>query len=84
VILTGNAIKYTMQGYIHVMLRSTPELLKIEVDDTGVGIPTEKHKDIFKIYGLVNEKIKKNETGIGFRLCLCKDIVSLMGGQIQV
>lgn len=77
-----NAIKFThTKGEIHVHARHEKGSVAISVKDNGIGIPLEKHSEIF------SSKLKSaagtnKERGIGLGLYLCKELVELQGGKI--
>jgi PAS domain S-box-containing protein len=86
--LLSNAIKFTDEGEISIGVKkskvsgSNIEIL-IFVKDTGHGIPEENLDYIFKAYSQAKEsKIKSKGTGLG--LMICKELVKLMGGKIEV
>jgi CheY-like chemotaxis protein len=92
--LTSNAIKFTENGYVvitaNAIFKTEKEAnLKIQVADTGMGIPVTHLKSIFDEYSQVKSATKKNEerrsiTGTGLGLPICKMLVELQGGRIHV
>ncbi|MCM8539729.1 MAG: ATP-binding protein [Lentisphaeraceae bacterium] len=86
--LIKNSIKFTYKGFIRVKLSLVEEessrlLVRIEVEDSGIGIPKEKLNVIFEKYHQeCSDKMKKQGTGLG--LALCKTLVEIMGGEISV
>ncbi|MCX7992519.1 MAG: response regulator [Fimbriimonadales bacterium] len=86
--LLSNAIKFTDQG--EVVVRVTGEearddkliRLRFEVQDTGIGIASEKQAQIFEPFRQVHRSTprKYNSTGLG--LAICWKLVELMGGQM--
>ncbi|HAN75901.1 MAG TPA: hybrid sensor histidine kinase/response regulator [Planktothrix sp. UBA8407] len=87
--LLGNAIKFTDQGNVIFSIQATfiPETsiyrLHFQIKDTGVGMNTEQLSRIFLPFEQVGET-KKNTEGTGLGLAISKQIVSLMGSQLQV
>ena len=81
VIIIGNAIKYTSIGSIVVQISYKEKYITFQISDTGIGIKGKESK-IFKMYGQINEHNTNKDTGIGFRLALCKDLVEIMKGTI--
>jgi len=80
--LLNNAIKFTPAGgkIVLTAIKQDADCI-ISVKDTGIGIPTDKHGDIFSLkanstYGTENEK------GTGLGLVLCKDYTLLQKGKI--
>lgn len=87
--IVGNANKFTENGLISIVIdldnSSDYEYnLKIEIQDSGVGIPENDLKNIFELYyqGAVSNKI--NDLGVGLGLNLCKEIVELFDGEIKI
>ena len=84
--LIGNAIKYSDDGG-QVKLKLNHKLLErdrlsISIKDNGPGIPKEEHYRIFDRFYQSPHKSQSSGTGIG--LALVKELVQLLGGQIQV
>lgn len=87
--LLNNAIKFTDQGSVILRVRGQQISrlnLKIsfEIIDTGIGIEPESLKKLFDSYVQANETITRNYGGTGLGLAICKNLISLMGGTIQV
>ena len=62
---------------------SASKIIRFQVEDTGKGIPDSKLDYIFAPFSqLIDNTDKKEGTGLG--LTICKDLIQLMGGQIQV
>ncbi len=87
--LVTNAIKFTNQGHILVniqLLRIQPKkvLLKFSVSDTGVGLIPEQIAILFQSFTQVDKTIARKHGGTGLGLVICKQLVELMGGKINV
>jgi signal transduction histidine kinase len=83
--LVGNAIKFTAQGGIRVVVHSQDaETLTIAVADTGPGIPPEQLPDIFEPFRRGSDYAQREQQGAGLGLSIVKEIVTLMGGTISV
>ncbi len=87
--IIGNANKFTENGLISIAIDletiSDYEMnLKVEVIDTGSGIPENDLKYIFESYyqGAVSNNVK--DLGVGLGLNLCKEIIELFDGEINV
>lgn len=80
----GNAIKYTETGGVVVGCRPEGSHLRIEVWDTGRGIPAEHHDAIFEEFFRVSEKqaLKKHSLGLG--LNIAKRLAEVLGHPISV
>jgi two-component system sensor histidine kinase/response regulator len=87
--LLNNAVKFTNKGSVILRIRGQQISrlnLKIsfEIIDTGIGIEAESLKKLFDSYVQANESISRNYGGTGLGLAICKNLISLMGGSIQV
>jgi signal transduction histidine kinase/DNA-binding response OmpR family regulator len=89
--LVENAVKFTRKGEIFIGIHycssavaGNPPELNFEVRDTGIGITKEQLKQLFK--GIPGKEILNNgepeSSGLG--LVICKKLVEMMGGQIEV
>lgn len=83
--LVGNAIKFSDQGAIvSVEALSASSGIRIEVRDTGPGIPVEKCEHIFERYQQVSIEDSTVRGGTGLGLAICKLIIEQHGGSIGV
>lgn len=85
--LVGNALKFTEQGSIHVTARLTPDgenhgTLTIAISDTGCGISEEEQAGLFRRYA--QGRCGRQQTGSGLGLFICKELVTLMGGTLEL
>ena len=81
--IISNAIKYTGEGKtIHLSTEITGRKFLISIIDTGIGIPEEQQKLIFKKYFRAKNVANSNETGFGIGLSIAKELVNLHGGEI--
>lgn len=83
--LLSNAIKYNHEGgTVQVECsRNEPEKIRINVKDTGIGVPPEKIDKIFHPFERLGQEMG-NEEGTGIGLTVTKKLVELMGGAIGV
>lgn len=78
-----NAVKYTESGgSIHVSVEQWEMHLKIDIFDTGKGIPEKHHSQIFKRF--YREEEIHDTPGIGIGLYLAREIITMQGGYIKV
>lgn len=85
----SNAVKYTKKGKVTLRLgyesgEGKQILLKIEVEDSGIGIRETDLDKLFMNFTRVDEKKNRNIQGTGLGLSLTKNLVDLMGGEIGV
>ncbi|MCF8224711.1 MAG: response regulator [Bacteroidales bacterium] len=87
--LVSNAIKFTEQGKIVIGadLLSTDDYrlrLLFRVEDTGIGIPSDKINTIFNNYSQTRGSISRKYGGTGLGIAISKQLVELMNGEIRV
>ncbi len=85
--LVGNAVKYTEQGRIDIRFDIAPESeatrLRVEVQDTGIGIPANRQDKLFDLFSR-NTPRNRKVPGIGLGLAVCKRIIETLDGEIGV
>ncbi len=87
--LINNAIKFTLKGHILVRLATqhtdgNSTTLKIEVEDTGVGISKEKLPTIFDAFVQEDAAVTREFGGTGLGLTITNKLCKLMGGKLDV
>ncbi|MBP8137485.1 MAG: hypothetical protein KAY61_04710, partial [Candidatus Eisenbacteria bacterium] len=85
--LVGNAVKFTEHGGITVrILRAAQceDRYRVEVRDTGIGISPEAQGQLFQAFTQADSSTTRRFGGTGLGLAITRQIVELMGGQIQV
>ena len=86
--LINNAIKFTKEGYVHVNVSldncKGKSLIRIDVEDTGIGIPEDKQQIIFESFSQADAGTRRNFGGTGLGLAITKRLVELLGGTISV
>ncbi|TGM46331.1 ATP-binding protein [Leptospira vanthielii] len=84
--LLSNAMKFTEKGEIFVstLLCENKKNIKISVEDTGIGIPSEKLNSIFESFTQVDSSTTRKYGGTGLGLTITKKLIQLMGGEISV
>jgi CheY-like chemotaxis protein len=82
--MLSNAIKYTSEGGVMLKSRLLPEgRLRIEVVDTGIGIPAHRRTELFTDFGQLN-LLGSEPGGAGLGLAICQRIIEVMGGTLGV
>jgi len=85
--LIGNAMKFTPEGgSIEVMARNSaePDMVEIEVRDTGPGIPAKEQEKLFTMFYQIETDSSRSAGGLGLGLVISKGIVEGHGGHIWV
>ncbi|MDA0661559.1 MAG: response regulator [Proteobacteria bacterium] len=89
--LISNAIKFTEDGGVAVEVsvsvldaRNDRTVLHFAVTDTGIGIPDDKLESIFKQFEQADGSTTRQYGGTGLGLAICKNLVTLIGGEIGV
>lgn len=87
--LLSNAFKFTKQGDITLNVHALSTnadatTLKFEITDTGIGITPEQQARLFNPFQQADNSTTRKYGGTGLGLAICKNLVSLMGGEIDV
>ena len=88
--LTGNAVKFTDSGTIHLSIETLPSkdseriLLQFQVKDTGRGIPADRINYIFGIFNQADDSDTRQYGGLGLGLAIVKRLTELLNGEIKV
>ena len=82
--LLHNAVKYTNEGTITVSADIQGEQARIHIADTGIGMKEETLRTIFEQYEQGDSSITAMGGGLGLGLSICKQLVEMHGGTIEV
>ncbi|WP_298608244.1 response regulator [uncultured Thiothrix sp.] len=87
--LIGNAIKFTEQGEISVLVTQVAQQdqnyeLKFEIRDTGYGIPADRLQSIFESFSQADNPLTQKGEGTGLGLSISQRLVEMMKGRIWV
>jgi signal transduction histidine kinase/PleD family two-component response regulator len=82
--LLSNALKFTFTGSICVSLATEGGCVRLQVSDTGAGIPSEELANVFKRFHRVQGTRSRTHEGSGIGLALVNELVRLHGGTVQV
>ena len=87
--LTSNAIKFTEKGHVKIkatLLKSAKKKhhIKVEITDSGIGIPADKLNMLFEYFSQVDTTVTKTYSGTGLGLAISKELAQLMHGKIGV
>ena len=82
--LVGNAVKFTPEGWVRVVLSAEHGRLRIVVSDTGIGIPEDRQPTVFEAFEQVHTGIRRAYEGTGLGLAIARQLVGAMGGGIAL
>ncbi|RMG71365.1 MAG: response regulator, partial [Bacteroidetes bacterium] len=82
--LISNAVKFTEKGFVHLQISGEGESLHVAVTDTGVGIEPEAQSKIFEAFSQSGADTARRFGGSGLGLSICRQLLNLMGSQIQL
>ena len=85
--LLSNAVKFTEQGEITLRARVASAvngvaMIRLEVCDTGIGIPQTKQSAIFEAFTQADDSVTRVYGGTGLGTTIARQLVALMGGQL--
>jgi signal transduction histidine kinase len=81
--LLTNSVKFARPGvppHVHISARQLPDAWRISFRDNGVGIPAERHVDVFSLFSRATSDVE----GHGIGLATVSRIISAHGGQVGV
>lgn len=87
--LTSNAVKFTEKGEVNLTCEVVGEEsgrvnLRLKVQDTGIGIPKNRHDAIFQSFTQADGSTTRKYGGTGLGLAICTQLVGLMDGHISI
>jgi signal transduction histidine kinase len=82
--LIGNAIRYTKSGRILIGCRRRGRAVRIDVIDTGIGIPKDKFRTIFEEFHQLGNNPRRNEKGVGLGLAIVDRVAKLLDAPVDV
>ncbi len=85
--LVGNALKFTREGRIDLRCTPDPETpgqLRVDVQDTGAGIPSHRLETIFEAFSQGGCDTSRKHGGTGLGLAISRRIIEAMGGRLGV
>ncbi len=86
--LLDNAIKFTHKGEVKITIspisKGNINYAKIEISDTGIGIPEEYQSVVFEEFKQISEGLSRKYEGNGIGLTIAKGLTEHMGGEISL
>lgn len=83
--LLSNALKFTQKsGKVKISCKDENKLIRVKVEDTGIGMPDEVKKNLFRLDVSHSTIGTDSEAGTGLGLILCKEFIEKNGGNIFV
>lgn len=82
--LLGNAIKFTEQGSVGILVKRDETTLLLDVIDTGIGLREEEQEKIFDAFHQQQTSDTRQYEGTGLGLAISKRFIQIMGGSISV
>ncbi|QIE43203.1 response regulator (plasmid) [Rhodobacteraceae bacterium SC52] len=87
--LVGNAVKFTLKGGVRLSVAAVSAQqgekirLRFSVSDTGIGIPMEKHDQVFESFNQLDASYTRRFGGTGLGLSISQSLAKLLGGTLS-
>ena len=85
--IVDNALKFTKEGTVTIdLIVNTTDMqpIRIDVTDTGVGMPADRISEIFEPFRQIQTESKSHPSGTGLGLSICRSLCDLMGYRLEV
>ncbi|MFQ5665713.1 MAG: GAF domain-containing sensor histidine kinase, partial [Candidatus Binatia bacterium] len=82
--LIDNALKFTPQGYVGVTVGGDEARVRVQVKDTGVGIPHEAQSAVFEMFRQLDGPPRSSRAGVGLGLYLVQRYTQMLGGRVTL
>ncbi len=87
--LVGNAIKFTTEGEVKILVESIPsqnhnDLIQFDIVDTGPGIDKNYAKDLFEAFSQGANSLTQKIDGSGLGLSVSRELTELLGGKLEL
>jgi signal transduction histidine kinase len=82
--LIDNAVRYTERGGLIIGVRRRGERVRIDLVDTGIGIPTDKLEHIFEEFYQIANPARDHKQGLGLGLSIVRRLARLIGAEVEV
>jgi two-component system, sensor histidine kinase and response regulator len=82
--LVENALRYTREGGVLLKLWNDRGLARIDIIDTGLGIPADKKREIFEEFSQLDNPARDAGRGLGLGLAIVERLAMLLGAEVRV
>ncbi len=82
--LLDNAVKYTESGSVVISINKGSDTWKISIQDTGMGIPSSEHENIWEEFYQLRNPERDRQKGLGLGLSIVNRLATLIGGTIKM
>ncbi|MFG1488584.1 HAMP domain-containing sensor histidine kinase [Oceanospirillum sp. HFRX-1_2] len=82
--LVENAIKFTRQGNVELVVSESDNEVMFDVLDQGEGIPEQAHERVFEAFRQATEFVNRSHGGTGLGLSIVRELCHVMGGRVQL
>ena len=82
--LLGNAVKFTDRGRVTLRLTKASTSARIDIEDTGIGIPADELPRLFRPFAQVDTGLTRRHGGTGLGLYISRRLATMLGGHIEV
>ncbi|PKO84797.1 MAG: hybrid sensor histidine kinase/response regulator [Betaproteobacteria bacterium HGW-Betaproteobacteria-11] len=80
--LVANAVRYTGQGGVLIGCRRRGDVVRVEVWDSGIGIPPAAWQEVFEDYVQLDNPERNREKGLGLGLAICRRLAALLAAPL--
>jgi PAS domain S-box-containing protein len=82
--LIENALRYTVKGGVLIGVRRRGERVRLDVIDTGMGIPADQQAEVFEEFRQLNNPARDSNKGLGLGLAIVSRLARLIDAEVQV
>lgn len=82
--LLSNAVRYTPRGSVSMIASNEGGFARVEISDTGVGIPVEQQQRVFEEFVQLDNPGRERDRGVGLGLSIVRKINDLLGSNLQL
>lgn len=82
--LASNAIKFTHSGHVYIRVSTEQDVVRFDVEDTGIGIPADQLGSIFEAFSQGDDSTTCQYGGSGLGLTITRQLARLLGGDVTV